>query len=442
MNLNDHRQPHGKCGIVIGCMSSSASPENRPIEPFSKLSFILAVSVVIMLILQAGLLATSSANFAKPTPSTAAFYELSSDRQRMDTSDPHRRGLLPSPSVEWVTIFMCASVMSLACGYRSLDNLRSRPAQAGSEAASMAIVVGWSSLAIVGLWSLVQMISGMSSPFDDSNLSPTTEAIAGEFEPMVFFGSCCWGIISLFRAFSTQTPPLYKRRAADEGIVMASLLIAMLWQGYAILFHSDPSVEGFYAFSYFMMGIGCSMFFGKLAARLVAGIRDVDINERENIPAAIVQGSLILSTGLIFGGSVWGEADPTSDYEGGWWIPALFFVNGWVALVLLSVIGWRRLVSDIGADIKNENEVSRLASFAMYVVSCGLILFGQVSGDFYGWSHGLTAVLSAAALLAIQELLNSRRSVTSGCGNLALELAASASVVVFYLLSEHLAPWF
>jgi hypothetical protein len=49
-----------------------------------------------------------------------------------------------------------------------------------------------------------------------------------------------------------------------------------------------------------------------------------------------------LATGLIFGGSLWGEADPVGDGEGGWWIPASFFALGWTTLVIAFGLFLRR----------------------------------------------------------------------------------------------------
>ncbi len=282
---------------------------------------------------------------------------------------------------------------------------------------------------------------GHASPLSTADLSSSTEALAIGFEEFIFGTSWVLGPAVLFFAFASRTHPLYRRNTVDEGIVSLSIIAALAWVVYAIMFHSDPSVQGFYALSYFMMGAALVPFLGSLTGLLVAGIRDIDIRERDGMGAALVQGSLILSIGLIFGGSVWGEADPHSDDEGGWWIPVLFFVNGWAALVLLAIIGWRRVVRDIGSCLRNKKELPRLASFSMYLISCALIIFSQVSGDFHGWSHGISAVLATAVLLVVQELMVIRHKFDPKSHNLLVEFLAMSVTVIAYFWSDSLFTW-
>jgi hypothetical protein len=414
----------------------------RPVAGFSVFTAICLVLVTVLLMGQFTLRSLDFIHFN----GTTSFEDISSSGGGNESTTAgggkgRTRVGVTSPSIEWITLIILSSVMTVAGGYGIRDRLSREPERVGKRLSVLAIWVGWGSLAILSIWAGANLFFTGNNPFSNSDLGDLNVALAEEMEPLVFTASCMLGAVASVYAFSTRTHVLYKRNTVDEGIVSLSMILATVWIGYVILFHADPSVKGFYAFSYFMMGVGSCFFLGKFGGRLVAGVRDVDVYERESSEAAIVQGALILATGIIFGGSLWGEADPDGEGEGGWWIPVIFFINGWAILLLLAVIGWRRVVSHIGVHLKNKREVSRVISFALYTVSCSLIIFGQVSGDFYGWSHGILAVVSVGALLVAQEILVVRRKGEEKAPDLGTEFVVFVGVLALYFFADRFSAW-
>jgi hypothetical protein len=143
--------------------------------------------------------------------------------------------------------------------------------------------------------------------------------------------------------------PLHFRGNAAPGVVRLGTLAAMAWIAYVIAFHADPSVTGVYVVFYLVMGYAAVKLFGQAAAHGFGFRTRVDAGERRNVAAALVIAAFTVATGMIFGGSLWGEADPVGDDEGGWWIPLGFFVLGWATLMVAFALfqrgsgrGWRR----------------------------------------------------------------------------------------------------
>jgi hypothetical protein len=135
---------------------------------------------------------------------------------------------------------------------------------------------------------------------------------------------------------------LYFRDNPGPGVVRLGVLLAMGWIGLVLWLWADPSVTGIYVLFYLVMGYAVVKIFGQTVVGWVGLRTRVDVGERRNLPAALVVAAFILATGLIFGGSLWGEADPVGDDEGGWWIPLTFFLLGWSALLMAFALFLRR----------------------------------------------------------------------------------------------------
>jgi hypothetical protein len=84
-------------------------------------------------------------------------------------------------------------------------------------------------------------------------------------------------------------------------------------------------VTGTYVVFNLVLGYAATKLFGQAGARLFGLRMRVDVLERRNVAAALVIAASTLATGLIFGGNLWGDADPVGDDEGGWWIVGAFF---------------------------------------------------------------------------------------------------------------------
>jgi len=198
---------------------------------------------------------------------------------------------------------------------------------------------------------------------------------------------------------------LFFRRATGAGLVRLAFLLSMAWTAYVLANHADPSVVGVYRLFYMVLGAAVVAVFG-LGASGRTGVRfTVDVLERRNPAAGLLVAAFVLATGLVFGGSVWGEADPDGEGEGGWWIPLGFFLAGWISLVISTALYRRR---DTGGQVRRMRQLrnpGEVLAFVLYILSCGWILTEAVSGDFYGWRHGLTAVAAIAAMLMTREIV-------------------------------------
>jgi hypothetical protein len=143
-------------------------------------------------------------------------------------------------------------------------------------------------------------------------------------------------------------------------------------------------------------------FCGQLAATGLGFRTRVDAGERRNTAAAVVIAVFILATGLIFGGSLWGEADPVGDEEGGWWIPATFFFLGWVTLLVTFVL-YQRGEGRLAVRLRRERRLSDARAAAAFLAAAAASLADVVAGDFWGWRHGIFSVGLLALLILVHE---------------------------------------
>ena len=200
---------------------------------------------------------------------------------------------------------------------------------------------------------------------------------------------------------------LFFRRNPAVGLVRSGVIAAMLWIIYVLWNHADPSVTGIYVAFYIVMGYAAVKIFGQSIAAAFGASTRTDAGERRNVAAAIVIAGLTLATGMIFGGSLWGEADPVGDEEGGWWIPVTFFFLGWGALMLVFGLYLRRDPGRFSHQIRRERSVPAARAAAAFLISCAVPLTEAVSGDFWGWRHGLSTFGVLAALLIAHEVFAS-----------------------------------
>lgn len=108
---------------------------------------------------------------------------------------------------------------------------------------------------------------------------------------------------------------LYLRGNPAPGILRLGVIVAMAWIAFVLWRYADPSVTGIHVVSYLIMGYAIVKLVGQFAASWFGARIRVDAIERRNVPAALVIAAFTVATGLIFGGSLWGEADPVGDDE-------------------------------------------------------------------------------------------------------------------------------
>jgi hypothetical protein len=195
---------------------------------------------------------------------------------------------------------------------------------------------------------------------------------------------------------------LYFRHNPAPGIVRLGVMVATSWIAYVLWFHADPSVTGIYIVFYLVMGYALVKLCGQLTANILGYRTRVDVAERRNLPAAVVVAAFTLGAGLIFGGSLWGEADPVGDDEGGWWIPLGFFLLGWVTLV--AVFGlYQRRDRRLPVRLRRERRLTDARAASAFLVAAALSLTDAVAGDFWGWRHGIFSFGLLAVLLLVHE---------------------------------------
>ncbi|HRQ63661.1 MAG TPA: hypothetical protein PKZ76_02130 [Xanthomonadaceae bacterium] len=235
-------------------------------------------------------------------------------------------------------------------------------------------------------------------------------------EFFIFLISFVIGVASAIALSISRLHWMFTRGNPGIGLHRLVVLLTLVWSAYVMEFHGDESIRGFYVFFYLVLTYAAVKLFGQLLgpAIMQLGVRR-DVFVRGNRPVALFTAAFALATGIIFGGSLWGEADPLSDDEGGWWIPAGFFLMGWIILITASALyalrGGRFLMQ-----IRREHDMTAAATGAVFVLSCGAIILQGVAGDFWGWTEGFLSMGTIALMLVGHELLAGRaeRDAESG----------------------------
>jgi hypothetical protein len=232
-----------------------------------------------------------------------------------------------------------------------------------------------------------------------------------ESEVVVFIVSIVLGVVGTTMNSTAAMPQLYFRGNPAPGIVRLGVLLSLAWIGLVLWRWADPSVVGIYVVFYLVMGFAAVKMFGQTAAGLYGLRVRVDAAERRNVPAAIVIAAFTLATGLIFGGSLWGEADPVGDGEGGWWIPVAFFLLGWLTLVLAFALFELREPGSFARRLRRERSIADARAAATFLLGAAVVLTDAVAGDFWGWWHGLMSFSVLAFMLLAHEVFAPRGGV-------------------------------
>lgn len=216
------------------------------------------------------------------------------------------------------------------------------------------------------------------------------------------------GIAALIGAHVTHIsslPSLYTKRNPGIGLTRLAVLCSVAWTAYVIQYHGDPSIEGIYVFFYLLMAYGATKAFGQGISRFYGVSLRVDVYEHNNFAAALFIAAFTLATGIVFGGSLWGEADPLSDAEGGWWIPVGFFMMGWISLAVATGLYLWREPGSFRQQVCQDRDAALSGSAAVYVLSTSTVLLKGVSGDFWGWRHGMFGMGAIALMLVGHEIV-------------------------------------
>ena len=236
----------------------------------------------------------------------------------------------------------------------------------------------------------------------------------GEFMVFIIAGAAAIGGMKATSVNGLHA--LCLERNPGPGLVRLAVIAGLAWLGIVLEFFGDPSIVGIYVWFYLLLGYAVIKVFGQLGGRLYGVSMRVDVAERRNWAGAIFLAAFTFGTGLIFGGSLWGEADPYSDYEGGWWIPMGFFLLGWSVMVVTLAIYMVREPGRFRTTVLQERDVGAAAGAASFTLGTAVLMTDAVAGDFFGWSAGLLDVAVAAGLLVAHEFLRTRTGLPESTG--------------------------
>jgi hypothetical protein len=225
-----------------------------------------------------------------------------------------------------------------------------------------------------------------------------------ESEVFIFSLSIAMAVIGLAVNRLNGLHALFFRRNPGPGIARLGLLLALGWILYVLLYHADPSVTGIYVVMYLVMGYAFVKLLGQTVPAAYGARLRVDVAERRNVPAALFIATFTLCTGLIFGGSLWGEADPVGDDEGGWWIPLVFFLLGWGCLLIAFGLFLLRERGRLRLRLQRERSMADIRPTAVFLLVAAGALTDAVAGDFWGWRHGLLTFGVLAGLLITHQV--------------------------------------
>ena len=225
-----------------------------------------------------------------------------------------------------------------------------------------------------------------------------------EDEILIFLGAGGAAVVHHVLNGSMFLHPMYLRHNPYPGLTRFGLIGAMLFTLYVLVTFADASVTGIYILFYLLLGYALTAWAGVFALGQVGVRYQVDVCERRNPAAAITMVGVHLAIGLIYGSCLWGEADPYSEDEGGWWIPLTFFLLGWSALLLAFALFLRREGNHFLRGIRRDRSLVDARTAAVFLLAAAVPLTDAVAGDFWGWRHGLLTFGVLAGLLLIHEV--------------------------------------
>jgi hypothetical protein len=224
---------------------------------------------------------------------------------------------------------------------------------------------------------------------------------------------CFWG---LWRSRLGRMHHLHYRDNAAIGIARLGVIGSVIWCGYVLFNHADPTITGIWTVLYAAMAFAAIKLFGQFGAEWFGPRLRVDIYERKNLAAGTFVGAFTFSTGLIFGGAMWGEMEGDSleygwlfaflpGYEDGWWITPWFFIMGWAILFFTMRFWFRREGLDFRTRLVRERNLADAQAASFFCIACAITIAYAVQGDYLGFWDSLLGFSIIALPILAHELL-------------------------------------
>lgn len=197
---------------------------------------------------------------------------------------------------------------------------------------------------------------------------------------------------------------LFLKANPAAGVPILAVAASIAWIAFVLRFYADPSVVGIYQAAYLVMGLGIVLGPGCWIPRIYGLRISVDIFQRKNLAVGLVIGAFMLSTAMIYGGSLWGQADAEGDDEGGWWIPLGFFLVAWIMLILMCIIYIRTETYSLRQRLVQDRSMSEARAAAGFLLGLAVVLTDAVAGNFEGWIKGLTGLGMIGLMMLVHEI--------------------------------------
>lgn len=224
---------------------------------------------------------------------------------------------------------------------------------------------------------------------------------------------CFWG---LRRSRVGRLHHLYLQGNAAIGMARLGVIGSVLWCGYVLFNHADPTITGIWTVLYAVMAFAAIKLFGQYGAERFGPRLRFDIYERKNLAAGTYVGAFTFSTGLIFGGAMWGSMEGDSleygwlfsllpGYEDGWWITPWFFIMGWLILFFTMRYWFRREYGDFRTRVVRERNLEDARAASYFCIACAITIAYAVQGDYLGFWDSLIGFSVIALPILAHELL-------------------------------------
>lgn len=270
-------------------------------------------------------------------------------------------------------------------------------------------------------------------------------------EGIVFVAMAVACFLGYRHVSTSKLHPMFLRGNPGIGLIRVAIWASILWCVFTLEYFGSERIVGIWYAYYLVIAAGAIMSFGLLGARSFGLRLRVDVYERKNFAAAIFIAAFVVATGMIIGGSMWGESEPEAleygwvfeflpSYEEAGWIIWLFFLMGWGILFATMKLWFYREKDISGERIRRGRSVEDARAAALYCLGCAIPITDAVSGDYHGLGDSLLGFSLIALPVLAHEVLrpSSQQNDREAVEPWTYVAAGLAAVAVAPFLSEFL----